>query len=214
MLRIAIVDDHPIARHGLRRILEPVPDFEVVACLGDPAELPRTADGVLDVDLVILDLYLVGDQPAVGAISQIAAQRPVLVISASREPADVLTAMQAGASGYLTKHAAEEAYATAIHSVVNGGFYLSSQLADLIQAALQGHRSAPERPELSPREQEALSFIARGFTHQQTATRMGVSTATVNTYVARIRTKLQLGNKAELALAALRYLHPRPPLSE
>jgi DNA-binding NarL/FixJ family response regulator len=85
-------------------------------------------------------------------------------------------------------------------------FYLSSQLADLIQAALEGRGHPPERPELSPREQEALSFIARGFTHQQTATRMGVSTATVNTYVARIRAKLQLGNKAELALAALRYL--------
>jgi DNA-binding NarL/FixJ family response regulator len=62
--------------------------------------------------------------------------------------------------------------------------------------------------QLSPREQEALTYIARGFTHQQTATRMGVSKATVDTYIARIRTKLNLGNKAELALAALRYLSP------
>ena len=118
--------------------------------------------------------------------------------------------MQAGASGYLTKQAGEEAYATAIRSVAAGTFYLSAQLADLIQAATLGQ--APARPQetLSPREQEALGYIARGFTHQQTATRMGVSKATVDTYIARIRTKLQLGNKAELALAALRFL-PKAP---
>ena len=61
---------------------------------------------------------------------------------------------------------------------------------------------------LSWRERQALSYIARGYTHQQTATRMGVSKATVDTYVGRVRTKLRLGNKAELALAALRYLGP------
>ena len=134
----------------------------------------------------------------------------MLIVSASRAPADVLAAMQAGASGYLTKQAGEEAYATAIRSVAAGTFYLSAQLADLIQAATLGQ--APARPQetLSPREQEALGYIARGFTHQQTATRMGVSKATVDTYIARIRTKLQLGNKAELALAALRFL-PKAP---
>jgi DNA-binding NarL/FixJ family response regulator len=120
--------------------------------------------------------------------------------------------MQAGASGYLTKQAGEEAYATAIRTVATGGFFLSAQLADLIQAATLGGPVEPAPPQhevLSPREQQALGFIARGFTHQQTATRMGVSKATVDTYIARIRTKLRLGNKAELALAALRYL-PRP----
>jgi two-component system, NarL family, nitrate/nitrite response regulator NarL len=59
------------------------------------------------------------------------------------------------------------------------------------------------------REQQALAYIGRGFTHQQTATRMGVSKATVDTYIGRVRSKLNLGNKAELALAALRYVEPR-----
>jgi two-component system, NarL family, nitrate/nitrite response regulator NarL len=61
---------------------------------------------------------------------------------------------------------------------------------------------------LSRREQQALAYIARGYTHQQAARRMGVSKATVDTYVGRVRTKLHLGNKAQLALAALRYLEP------
>lgn len=209
MLRVAIVDDHPVARHGLSTILEPVPDIEVVAAVAEAADLPRDSGGTVTADLVLLDLYLGDGRPAMATIAELGEQVPVLVVSASRAPADVLAAMQAGASGYLTKHATEEAYAAAIRSVRTGGFYLSAQLADLIEAATRG-TAAPvtAKEQLSPREQEALSYIARGFTHQQTATRMGVSKATVDTYIARIRTKLNLGNKAELALAALRYLTP------
>jgi DNA-binding NarL/FixJ family response regulator len=208
MLRVAIVDDHPVARHGLTTILAPVPDIEVVAAVAEAAQLPRDESGALTADLILLDLYLGDGRAALATIAELNEQVPVLVISASRAPADVLAAMQAGASGYLTKHATEEAYAAAIRSVRSGGFYLSAQLADLIEAATRGTAPTTARDQLSPREQEALSFIARGFTHQQTATRMGVSKATVDTYIARIRTKLNLGNKAELALAALRYLTP------
>jgi two-component system, NarL family, nitrate/nitrite response regulator NarL len=209
VLRIAIVDDHPIALHGIRRVLEPVPDVEVVAAVTGVAALPRSGDGSLGADLIIMDLYLDGaNRPALQAIGEVAAQRPVLVVSASREPADVLAAMRAGASGYVTKHAAEEVYEEAVRTVVRDGFFLSSGLADLIQAALDVRGQPASTVELSPREQETLSYIAQGFTHQQTATRMGVSMTTVNTYVVRIRAKLQLGNKAELTLAALRYLKP------
>jgi DNA-binding NarL/FixJ family response regulator len=208
VLRVAIVDDHPVARYGLAAILSTVPDLEVVATVAACAELPVTDTGTVAADLVIIDLYLVGGRPALADITRLSAQRPVLVVSASRAPADVLAAMQAGASGYLTKHATGDAYVTAIREVVGGGFYLSAQLADLLHAATDAPRPPVGRDELSRREQEALAYIARGFTHQQTATRMGVSKATVDTYIARIRTKLGLGNKAELALAALRYLSP------
>ena len=209
MLRVAIVDDHPVARYGLAAILAAVEDLRIVATVATCAELPMDEADTVAADLVILDLYLAAGRPALGDITRLSAQRPVLVVSASRAPADVLAAMQAGASGYLTKHAAGDAYVTAIRSVTSGGFYLSAQLADMLHAAT-GTRipAAAGREPLSPREQEALAYIARGFTHQQTATRMGVSKATVDTYIARIRTKLGLGNKAELALAALRYLSP------
>jgi DNA-binding NarL/FixJ family response regulator len=206
MIRVVVVDDHPVARHGITAILAAFEDMQVCASVSAPAELIRTADGGVAGDIVLLDLYQADGRPALAAIADLSQHVPVLVVSASRAPVDVLSAMQAGASGYVTKHAAEEAYATAIRSVAAGGFFLSAQLADLIQAATMGR--PPSRPQeaLSPREQEALSYIARGFTHQQAGTRMGVSKATVDTYIARIRTKLQLGNKAELALAALRYL--------
>jgi DNA-binding NarL/FixJ family response regulator len=210
MLRLAIVDDHPVARHGIIAILSAFDDLQVASSVSAADELPHTADGKVDADIILLDLYQADGRPALSAITNLAAQVPVLVVSASRAPADVLAAMQAGASGYLTKQASEEAYASAIRSVAAGGFYLSAQLADLIQAATLGKPAVRPNEGLSPREQQALGFIAQGFTHQQTATRMGVSKATVDTYVARIRNKLQLGNKAELALAALRFLPQQP----
>jgi DNA-binding NarL/FixJ family response regulator len=206
VLRVAIVDDHPIARRGLAAILAAVPDLTVVASVEACADLPADDDGTVPADLLILDLYLADGRPALADIRRLSAQRPVLVVSASRAPADVLAAMQAGASGYLTKQAHEDDYVAAIRSVLDTGLYLSAQLADLLDAAVGAAPAAVEREPLSPREQEALRYIARGFTHQQAATRMGVSKATIDTYIARIRGKLGLGNKAELTVAALRYL--------
>ena len=205
-MRVAVVDDHPVARYGLAAILDAAPDVQVVAAVDDPGRLPGDARGAVAADVVIVDLYLADDVPALGVIAELSASTPVLVVSASQEPADVLAAMQAGASGYLTKRAAESHYLAALRTVHGGGFHLSAQLADLIQAATAGVGPAAARAQLSARERQVLTYIARGFTHQQAATRMGVSTATVNTYVVRIRAKLGLGNKAELALAALRYL--------
>ncbi len=205
MLRVAIVDDHPVARHGLTSIVDAFPDLTVVVAVGDCAGLPRDGAGRIQADLVLLDLYLRDDRPALGTIAELSAELPVLVVSASRTPADVLAAMRAGASGYVTKHATEDVYEAAIKSVASGEFYLSAQLADLLQAATRS-RQAPDKDPLSPREQQALSYIARGFTHLQTANRMGVSKGTVDTYIARIRTKLGLVNKAELTVAGLRYL--------
>jgi DNA-binding NarL/FixJ family response regulator len=206
VIHVVVVDDHPVARQGITAILASCDDVEVISATATLAEIPRADDGSVSADVLLLDLYLADGRPALAAIKEFSALLPVLILSASRAPADVLAAMQAGASGYLTKHASEEAYATALRTVAAGKFYMSAQLADLIQAATSIR--APARPQetLAPREQEALSYIARGFTHQQTGTRMGVSKATVDTYIARIRTKLQLGNKAELALAALQYL--------
>lgn len=219
MLRVAVVDDHPIALRGLRAVLESVPDVEVVAAASDVAQLPRTGDGAVDADVVIMDLYLEDQRPALAAIEAVAAHRPVLVVSASRDPADVVAALRHGASGYLTKHSLEEVYAEAVRAAAGEGFFLSSELADLIDAELVAAVPRPRSPatelardassvaraELSPREREALSYVAQGFTHQQIARRMGISVTTVNTHVARIRMKLKLGNKAQLAVAALRY---------
>jgi len=114
----------------------------------------------------------------------------------------VLSAIRAGASGYLIKSAEISAFVEAIRTIAAGDFYISSQLADLLDS---GPANGPGAPPISlaPREREALSLIAQGFTQAQAATRMGVSPATIDTYVKRIRRKLGPGNKADLTRRAI-----------
>jgi DNA-binding NarL/FixJ family response regulator len=212
LITVAIVDDHPLVRRGLESVLAEVPDIEVSLSAGSPEELTAgPAAGREPPDVVLLDLYLRDDTPCLSLIGRLRALMKVLVISASGRPADVVGAVRAGASGYLTKLSETAALVAAIRTVTRGGFALSSELADILQAELArpaaGRAKAPSREAglLSPREREALDLIARGFTHSQAASRMGVSKATVDTYVERIRAKLQVGNKAELTRAALQH---------
>ncbi len=200
-VRVAIVDDHPVTREGVAALVAAAPGFEVAASLDHPAALPR--DG--SVDVVVHDLYLADGKPSTLSVAEIATWARVLVMSASRAPADVLAVVRAGASGYVTKDTDKETLLAVLATVAAGGFSLSPQLADVLTAALTQVPAPPDDPSevLSPREREALDLIAAGFTHAQAARRMNVTKATVDTYVERIRVKLQAGNKAELTRIAL-----------
>jgi two-component system nitrate/nitrite response regulator NarL len=207
MIRVAIVDDHPIARRGLETLLSEAPDITVTGLAASAAEL--TATGPPPCDVLLLDLYHDGDDPCLDAITRLRPDMHVLVVSASARPADVINSISAGAAGYVTKHADADMLLSAVRTVASGGFALSAQLADILQARLATTEREPAGPAardagLSPREEQTLDLIAKGFTHAQVARRMGISKATVDTYVERIRSKLQVGNKAELTRAALR----------
>jgi DNA-binding NarL/FixJ family response regulator len=199
-IRVAVVDDHPIARYGVEFILSRSAQITVICSAGSLDELSAAA---AEPDVIILDLYL--DDPVrltAAAISALAASRPVLVMSASGSRGDVLAAIRAGAAGYLVKQATDAAFTEAVRTVAAGGFYLSPQLADIIDADL-GSGRGDRAPRLAPREEEALRLIAQGFTQSQTATRMRVSPGTVDTYIKRIRRKLGAGNKADLTRRAI-----------
>lgn len=200
MIKVLIVDDHPVTRWGVEHLLSRHGDFEVVASVASLAEVPTGPDAG-SVDVVVLDLYLGVPEPALGAVTTLAAEHRVLVISASASRPDVLAALRSGADGYLTKDTDDAEFLAGVRTVAGGGFCLSSSVADVLEAHLEA-KSSPE-PELSARESEALGYIARGFTHAQTAHRMGISASTVDSYVERIRRKLGLGNKAELTAKAI-----------
>jgi two-component system, NarL family, nitrate/nitrite response regulator NarL len=204
MIQVAIVDDHPVARHGMMWILAAEPDIEVVSAVGDYADLPSIAPAV-----VTCDPFPLGEPPRLDAMRRVAARVPVLVVSSSDRMADVAAAAQAGARGYLCKSDSERAFAPALRALASGARYFPAPPAAARVEPRHRPGAAAKHAQLSPREQEALAYIGRGFTHQQTARRMGVSKATVDTYVGRVRDKLGLGNKAELALAALCYVEPR-----
>jgi two-component system nitrate/nitrite response regulator NarL len=208
LIQVAIVDDHPVARRGLQSILTEAGDIQVSAAVATPAELGLAGPGAVQPDVIMLDLYHDGDAPCLDVIPELRRDYKVLVVSASGRPTDVLGAIRVGACGYVTKLADPSMLVAAVRTVAGGGFALSSRLADILQGELARVPVADEAAVLSPREGEALDLIARGLTHAQAAARMGVSRATVDTYVERIRAKLHVGNKAELARAAFER---RPP---
>ncbi|MEU8324489.1 response regulator transcription factor [Nonomuraea sp. NPDC048881] len=226
MIRIAVIDDHELIRHGLEYLLHRHEDLQVVLRGSSVGDLRGFDAGY---DVLILDLYLAEDRPCLAAVKELSAVTRVLIVSASGRPADVLAAIRCGANGYVTKDAPSELIVAAVRTVAAGGFYLSAGLADILQSELdddtrppaaadgsgngedgsEGGSEGDARPRLSAREEETLSYIAQGFTHAQVGRRMGVSKATVDTYVERIRAKLQVGNKAELTRAALNRLERR-----
>jgi DNA-binding NarL/FixJ family response regulator len=198
-IRVAIVDDHPVARCGMVHIFDAEPGLTVIGAVACLAELQAgMRSGDIAPDVVILDLYLDDGRLSPAQIADVTRDCPVVVVSASARPQDVLATIRAGASGYLVKTAAVEAFAAAVRTVIGGGFYVSAQLADLIDASA----TADPIP-LAPRERQALSLIAQGFTQAQAAARMQVSPATIDTYIKRIRRKLGPGNKAELTRRAI-----------
>jgi DNA-binding NarL/FixJ family response regulator len=176
--------------------------LDIVATAATAAEVADW-DGSIPADLAVCDLYLAGgDSPSVDAISELAKRCPTLVVSCVINPVDVLAALESGACGFVTTSAQSEVLVAAVRTAtaVAAAEAQSALSFNLFQAAADRSHIVDL---LSGRELEALRYIARGLTHQQTATRMGVAKATVDTYVARIRTKLRLGNKAELTRAAL-----------
>lgn len=199
MIRVLVVDDHHVTRYGVEHLLAGSGDVEVV---GSAASLEEALP-VLDrgVDVVVLDLYLGVPEPALDVVARLSSTHRVLVMSASRSRPDVLAALRCGADGYLTKDTDDAEFLAAVRVVADGGFSLSSSVADVLEAHLEAQPATA--PELSAREAEALGWIARGFTHAQTAQRMGISSSTVDSYVERIRRKLGLGNKAELTAKAI-----------
>ncbi|HET9896545.1 MAG TPA: response regulator transcription factor [Streptosporangiaceae bacterium] len=158
-------------------------------------------------DVALLDLYLAGDAPAFDLVETVARNMRVLVISAKEYPADAIGAIRAGARGCLEVCASPAMLLAAIQMVASGGFAFSAELQSLLEPDPIG-TPASDRSALaswrclSLREREALHHIAQGLTHAQAANRMGVTKATIDTYVQRIKRKLGAGNKADLARLA------------
>lgn len=199
---VAVIDDHPMTRLGVTAILTDAGGFAVTASAPDAAQLADLSA----FDLILVDLYLADDEPCIGTIAQLSSTNRVLVMSASRRPGDVRAVIRAGAAGYIAKQSDPELIVSAARTVAAGGFALSSQLADILKVELADEAAGgPQeaRSPLSGQEDRVLDMIAQGFTHQQIATRMSIKKSTVDTYVERIRTKLQAGNKADLVRLAL-----------
>jgi DNA-binding NarL/FixJ family response regulator len=206
VIRVAIADDHPVVRTGLREIVAGQPDMQVV---GEAAD----GDGVLTVlggtpaDVLLLDLTMPG-APFPGLLKHVSARYPgvrVLVLSVHPEDQFAGRALREGAAGYLTKERTPQDLVEAIRKVTRGGTYVSPTLAEHLAASLDGGRPAVAHEGLSDREHEVLRLIGGGKTVREIATELTLSPKTVSTYRTRILQKLRLRTSAQLIRYALQH---------
>lgn len=201
MTSVFLVDDHALFLSGVRTELED--DFAVVGVAGD-------VDGAIDSirslrpDVVLIDVHMPGGGGVV-VVTNIAETNPdirFLALSVSDAPQDVIAMIRAGCRGYVTKSINPKELADAIRRVDSGDAVFSPSLAGFVLEAFSKAIPVEEDPELdqlTPREQEVLRQIARGYQYKQVAHRLSISTKTVETHVSSVLRKLQLSNRHELA---------------
>jgi DNA-binding NarL/FixJ family response regulator len=205
-IRILLVDHQVLVRAGLRILLEAEPDMQVV---GEAQNYPAALAQALETlpDIVLLEIGLPGTS-GFKVIEQLRHQCPltrVLVLSVYADAASVRSALAAGSSAYVTKHAAPADLLTAIRSVAQGNPFVDPTLASPLRHDLLGkgggrQAAAPGAPRslLSPREREVLIRLGQGYTNRQIAEQINVSVKSVETYRARIAQKLELHSRADL----------------
>ncbi|MHB1064618.1 MAG: response regulator [Georgenia sp.] len=199
-IRLLLADDHPVVRAGLRAVLEVEPDLVVVDDVAT-AEAAIERAGAGDVDVVLMDLQFGPGLGGAAATRQITAQPAaprVIVLTTYDTEADIITAVEAGAAGYLLKDAPPEELVAAVRNAAAG----LSALAPAIAGRLIDRMRAPTQS-LSSRETEVLVLVAAGLPNQQIAQRLFVSQATVKSHLVHIFTKLDVDSRTAAVAAAV-----------
>jgi DNA-binding NarL/FixJ family response regulator len=200
-IRLLIADDHPVVRDGLSGIFEGDPGFEVVGQASDGAQAVELAERLAP-DVVLMDLRMPG-LDGLGAIAELArhgSSAHVLVLTTYDTDADVLPAIQAGATGYLLKDAPRTELLRAVRAAARGESVLSPSVATRVLGRVR--RPATDEPgDLSPRELEILELVARGTTNREAAGRLFISEATVKTHLLHIYAKLGVNDRAAAVAA-------------
>jgi DNA-binding NarL/FixJ family response regulator len=211
--KVLIVDDHPIVRQGLKRMIDAESDLEVCGEVeSEPAA--RRAIRELTPDAMIVDLSLrEGDGlELVRAVHAHYPDLPMLVLSMHDENIYAERLLAEGASGYIMKQAAADQLLTALRAVLDGDTYLSAELAD-------AHRHMPSKPgedpiqRLSNRELQVLNLVGRGVSSRDIAEELGLSVKTVESHRQSIKRKLHLLTNAQLLKYAMNWFAGRPTLS-
>jgi two-component system, NarL family, invasion response regulator UvrY len=201
-MKILIVDDHPIVRSGLRRLLAAEAEEIQEAATG------QSALGIFRASrptLVVLDLNLPGISglEVIERLKLADRDARILVLSMHDDPIHVRRALQAGATGYITKNAQPDEIIEAVRRVARGGVYVEHSIAEeLVFLSIQPQ--AQQLAELSNRELEVLRLLARGRTLSQIADAIGVNQKTAANSTSRIKAKLGAGTTADLIRLALR----------
>jgi DNA-binding NarL/FixJ family response regulator len=188
-----IVDDHPVVRDGLSGMLGGEDGFEVVGEAENGADAVRRARA-LKPDVILMDLRMpkLDGVAAIAALAREGVSARVLVLTTYDADADVLPAIEAGATGYLLKDAPQGELFRAVRAAARGESVLSPTVASRLLAQVR----APAEDSLSERELEVLALVAQGTTNREAASQLLISQATVKTHLLHIYAKLGVGDRA------------------
>src|SRR6266567_8415397 len=215
--RVIIADDHELARLGLRTMLVPEPDLDVVGEAATGRETVALADE-LDPDLVLMDIRM-PDLDGLVATRKIKETHPrtsILVVTLSEDPDYLLEALRVGAAGFVLKDASRREVVAAVRQVLGGESPLDPKLAAQLIRRLAGQTPPKDEParrgdNLTQRELEVLRLIAEGKTNHDIAQALFVSVGTVKVHVERIIDKLGVSDRTQAAVRAVELGYLIPP---
>ncbi|MDH3730859.1 MAG: response regulator transcription factor [Acidimicrobiia bacterium] len=200
MIRVIIADDHRVVRDGLRWMFDGESEIEVVGEAADGAELLELALSV-PADIVLLDVSMPG-MGGLEALEQLSASAPdlrVVMLSMHDKPVYVRRAVELGAAGYLLKSAGRDELLRALNAVADGNAYIQGEVTGPLLKAV-----ASDETGLSPRELDVLRLVAAGSENKQVARELGLSEATVKSYLKSAYERLGVSSRAEAVAVALR----------
>lgn len=200
-IRLVICDDHPVVRTGLRGMLSGEPDFEVAGEAANGREAVSLV-GRVEPDVVLMDLRMpeMDGVEATGRIKGEWPQAQVLVLTTYDTDADIVRAVEAGATGYLLKDAPREELFDAIRTTARG----DSPLAPAVASRLMRRMRGPAEEALSAREIDILSLVSRGMSNREIAKRLWISETTVKSHMLHVFGKLGVSDRTAAVTEALR----------
>jgi DNA-binding NarL/FixJ family response regulator len=205
-IRILIADDHAVYREGLRAVLGPEPDMEIVGEAGAGKEVVERA-AELRPDVVLMDIQMpqINGIEATRRILEIDPDIWIVVLTMFEDDDSVFSAMRAGARGYVPKGAPPSEIPKVLRAVAGGGVYFGPEIARRLMSFFSAPKPASPVeafPELTSREVEILDLIAQGHTNPKIAARLYVSPNTVRNHISHIFTKLQVADRAHAIVRA------------
>jgi DNA-binding NarL/FixJ family response regulator len=210
-IRILIADNHRIHREGLRHLLEGEPDFLVVGQAGTSAETLRLAQQVRP-NVLLLDRSMASGhgRDMLRGLAAIESQVRTILITERVEQADVVTALQLGARGVITKDADSEILFRSVRKVMAGEYWISrASVADLVTAVqsllVHAREGRSRKLKITPRQQEIIASVAAGHSNKQIARQFSLSEDTVKRHLTNIFGKVGVSNRVELAMFAVQH---------
>ncbi|RZT27158.1 LuxR family two component transcriptional regulator [Kribbella sp. VKM Ac-2569] len=211
MIRVLVVDDHPVVRSGLSGMLSVTDDIEVVGEAGDGAEALALVESTKP-DVVLMDLRMprMDGVAATGAIVSGYAATRVLVLTTYDTDTEILRAVEAGAAGYLLKDTPHAELLNGIRAAARGETVLAPPVAARLMSRLRTP-AAPAAAQPSPRELEVLAAVARGLSNAEIGRELFIGEATVKTHLQRLFAKLDVDDRTRAVTVAIeRGLLPSP----